>query len=155
MDVICGCKGVVDQMDLRWASSLTLPDVLEVRGKLDVSGTDLVALPDGLAAGYIDARYCENLSRIGSVKAGKLNLRGCVNLTGLPSGLKVAGDLDLSMTRIDRLPDDLEVDGDLFLLWMPGLTAIPDGVIVRGTVYLDRAHALTRIPNHIRVVITR
>ncbi|MEZ7196752.1 hypothetical protein [Pseudodesulfovibrio karagichevae] len=116
MNVICGCKGVVDQMDLRWASSVTLPDSLEVRGKLDVSGTDLAALPDGLVAGYIDARHCENLSRIGSVKTGKLNLRGYVNLTGLPSGLKVAGDLDLSMTRIDRLPEDLEVDGDLFLL---------------------------------------
>lgn len=122
---------------------------------MDVSGTDLAALPDGLAAGYVDARHCENLSRIGSVKTGKLNLRGCVNLTGLPSGLKVAGDLDLSMTRIDRLPEGLEVDGDLFLLWTSRLTEIPDGVIVRGTVYLDSAHALTRIPAHVKVKISR
>ena len=63
---------------------------------LDLSGTGITALPEGLTVG------------------GWLDLRG-TGITALPEGLTVGGWLDLSGTGITALPEGLTVGGSLDL----------------------------------------
>ena len=67
-----------------------------VQGDLDLSGTKVTSLPEGLKVG------------------GHLYLEG-TKIKSLPEGLKVGGDLVLSGTEIKSLPDGLEVGGHLYL----------------------------------------
>ena len=57
-----------------------------IDGDLDLGGTGITALPDGLTVG------------------GYLDLEGCTGITALPDGLTVGGDLDLRGTGITALP---------------------------------------------------
>ena len=93
---------------------------LEVERYLDLRGTSITSLPEGLKVG------------------GCLYLRG-TKITSLPEGLKVGGHLDLSDTPITSLPEGLKVGGSLYLSdtplakkWKDSMT--PDGV--KGEVYV-------------------
>ncbi len=66
------------------------------RGSLDLRGTGITSLPDGLTVG------------------GSLYLEG-TGITSLPDGLTVGGYLDLRGTGITSLPDGLTVGGSLDL----------------------------------------
>ena len=66
------------------------------KGDLDLFGTPIQSLPDGLKVG------------------GSLYLGG-TPIQSLPPGLKVGGYLNLKHTPIQSLSPDLEVEGDLFL----------------------------------------
>ena len=68
-------------LDLRGTQITALPEGLTVGGWLDLRGTQITALPEGLTVG------------------GWLDLRG-TQITALPEGLTVGGDLDLSGTQI-------------------------------------------------------
>ena len=46
---------------------------------------------------------------------GNLSLFKCVKLTSLPEGLQVVGLLDLSFSRVELLPEDLKVGGTLHI----------------------------------------
>ena len=83
---------------------------------LDLSGTPITALPDGLTVG------------------GNLYLRD-TPITALPDGLTVGGSLDLGGTPITALPDGLTVGGNLYLRDTP-ITALPDGLTVGGSLDL-------------------
>ena len=86
-------------------------------GSLDLSGTGITSLPDGLTVG------------------GSLDLSG-TGITSLPDGLTVGGSLDLSGTGITSLPDGLTVGGSLYLRGT-GITSLPDGLTVGGSLYLS------------------
>ena len=66
-------------------------------GYLDLRGTNITALPEGLTVG------------------GYLDLEGCTNITALPEGLTVGGSLYLRGTNITALPEGLTVGGSLYL----------------------------------------
>lgn len=67
---------------------------LNVKGDLDLNGSNILSLPDGLKVnGYLD------LSNTW--------------INSLPKGLEVASDLNLDYTMIDVLPKGLKVYGDL------------------------------------------
>jgi hypothetical protein len=83
-------------LDLSGTGVTALPDGLTVGGSLDLSGTGVTALPDGLTVG------------------GYLDLSG-TGVTALPDGLTVGGSLDLSGTGVTALPDGLTVGGSLDL----------------------------------------
>jgi hypothetical protein len=78
---------------LQWKDAtqpLKLPENLTCQN-LNLPGNPLSRLPNGLAVQF------------------NLNLRGCINLTQLPAGLKT-GSLDLSgCTSLAALPEDLDV----------------------------------------------
>ena len=57
-------------------------------GSLDLEGTSITALPDGLSVG------------------GSLDLRGCTGITALPDGLSVGGHLDLDGTNVPAIYRD-------------------------------------------------
>ena len=96
-------------LDLRGTSITSLPDGLTVGGSLDLRGTGITSLPDGLTVG------------------GSLDLEGCTSITSLPDGLTVGGFLDLRGTGITCLPDGLTVGGYLALRG----TGITDTSMVR------------------------
>ena len=99
-------------------------------GSLDLRGTSIKALPDGIKVG------------------GSLNLSDTA-ITALPDGLEVGGDLDLSDTAITALPDGLKVGGDLYLRGT-AIKALPDGLKVGG--YLDlRGTAIKALPDGLKV----
>jgi hypothetical protein len=75
-----------------------------------------------------------------------------LDLTALPEGLTVNGDLDLShCPALSTLPEGLTVNGDLRLYHCPALTAISVGLTVRGSLYLSGCHALAAIPDRLTV----
>ena len=106
---------VKGDLDLRGTQITSLPDGLTVGGYLDLRGTQITSLPDGLTVG------------------GSLDLRG-TQITSLPDGLTVGGYLYLQGTQITSLPDGLTVGGSLDLQGTQ-ITSLPDGLTVGG--YLD------------------
>ena len=76
-----GSKG---DLDLYGTPITSLPEGLTVGGNLDLYGTPITSLPEGLEVG------------------GSLNLRN-TPITSLPEGLKVGGALDLHGTPISRM----------------------------------------------------
>ena len=76
-------------LDLRGTRITALPEGLTVGGGLDLSGTQITALPEGLTVGgWLDLSYTQ--------------------ITALPEGLTVGGWLDLSYTQITDKERELE-----------------------------------------------
>jgi len=104
-------------LDLRGTQITALPEGLTVGGSLDLQGTQITALPEGLTVG------------------GSLDLQG-TQITALPEGLTVGGWLDLRGTQITALPEGLTVGGSLYLQDTQ-ITALPEGLTVGGSLYLQ------------------
>ena len=101
------------------------------RGNLDLHGTSITSLPDGL------------------VVDGNLDLEDCTGITSLPNDLAVGGLLDLSGTGITSLPNDLVVGGNLDL-YNTSITFLPNDLTVGGNLYL-RGTSITSLPNDLAV----
>jgi hypothetical protein len=125
-------------LDLRGTGITSLPDGLTVGGYLDLRGTGITSLPDGLTVGgYLDLEGTGITSLPdGLTVGGSLDLRGCTGITSLPDGLTVGGYLDLRGTGITSLPDGLTVGGYLDLEGT-GITSLPDGLTVGESIYLE------------------
>lgn len=98
-------------------------------GTLTLSGcTAIETLPGGLDVAFLDLDGCTALRALPGdlrLRGGRLNLRGCAQLTALPAGLGEVAQLDLSgCRRIEQLPEDLVVTS-----WIDvgdsGITALP------------------------------
>ncbi len=124
-------------LDLGGTGITSLPNGLVVGGDLDLSGTAITSLPDGLTV------------------AGDLNLEGCTGITSLPDGLTVAGDLNLEgCTGITSLPDGLTVAGDLYLRGT-GITntdhvkrTVPPALFWQGGKYVKADGIFSRVVSH-------
>jgi len=103
-------EGLVKALDYMIAGS---------EGSLNLEGSDIVSLPDGLQVG------------------GSLILRSCTGLTSLPAGLVVGGSLYLEgCTDLTRLPDGLQVGGSLFVNNCTRLRSLPNGLRVKHSIFL-------------------
>jgi hypothetical protein len=70
-------------------------------------------------------------------------------ITSLPDNLRVNGSLWLNNTQITSLPDNLRVNGSLWLTNTP-ITSLPDNLTVKG--YLDLSNTpITNLPDNLRV----
>lgn len=104
-------KGLVKALDYMIAGS---------EGSLNLEGSDIVSLPDGLQVG------------------GSLILRRCTELKSLPAGLVVGGSLYLEgCTELKSLPDGLQVGGSLFLNDCRRLRSLPNGLRVKYSIFLN------------------
>jgi len=90
---------------------------LEIKGDLDLGGTQIKELPQGLKVG------------------GYLNLYG-TPIKELPQGLTVGGDLYLRYTQIKELPQGLTVGGGLDLIGTQ-IKELPQGLKVKKAIYVD------------------
>jgi len=107
-------------------------NLTKVGGSLNLLYSQIEKLPDNLMVnGYLDLAFCKNLQR-------------------LPNGLKVKGILDLQDTNITFLPSDLEVGRSLILLYSP-IEKLPDNLIVNGTLDLEGCKNLQSLPNELKV----
>ena len=124
-------------LDLRGTGITSLPEGLTVGGSLDLEGcTGITSLPEGLTVGgylYLRGTGITSLPE-GLTVGGSLDLRG-TGITSLPEGLTVGGNLDLRGTGITSLPEGLTVGGYLDLEGCTGITSLPEGLTVGG--YLD------------------
>lgn len=92
-------KGDIDLSDYKFAKDLdgVIPCNAFIDGDLNLSGTMIKELPDGLAV------------------TGDVKLFGA-RLKTLPNRLEVLGDIDIRLTKIKRLPTDLIVHGEMLFL---------------------------------------
>jgi hypothetical protein len=107
-------KEWIEDLVRRSRAGETIPPM---EGVLNLSGLNIVELPDGLTVG------------------GSLNLRGCTSLTHLPEGLTVGGWLNLrGCTSLTHLPEGLTVGKWLHLQDCTSLTHLPERMTVGGEV---------------------
>lgn len=123
---------VKGSLELVGTSIVSLPDGLRVEGRLNLSSTPITSLPAGLKVGS------DLLLRDSSVSSLPAGLQVGRNLdlvktpiAVLPAGLSVGGSLNLTNTSITQLPEDLQVGGDLFLVGT-GVTQVPPSVRIGG-----------------------
>lgn len=86
------------------------------QGKLNLSGTPIQSLPDGLEVGgnfYLIGASIQSLPN--GLKVGGDFWLNNTHIQSLPNGLEVVKNLDLSGTPIQSLPNGLKVGGDLSL----------------------------------------
>ena len=83
---------------------------------------------------------------------GDLNLFRCTGLKTLPQGLTVEGNLSLQQcTRLTELPQDLHVGGDLDLDECTSLTTLHQGLHVGGHLDLSACTSLTELPEDLHI----
>jgi len=123
-------------LDLSGSSITSLPQGLEVGGDLYLQQTRITSLPQGLKVGgalWLQHTRITSLPQ-GLVVGGALWLQQ-TRITSLPQGLKVGGDLDLERTPITSLPQGLEVGDKLNLSGTP-ITSLPQDLKVGGDLLL-------------------
>jgi hypothetical protein len=126
------------------------PDQRVIKGDLDLRGTRITSLPQGLKVGgnlYLSRTSITSLPQ-GLVVGGTIYLRG-TPITSLPQGLVVSGILDLSYTHITSLPQDLKVGGDLDLQGSL-ITSLPQGLKVGDGLFLQHT-LITSLPQGLEV----
>ena len=64
--------------------------------------------------------------------------------------LDIEGDLDLTNSNIESLPEGLEVSGDLILSYCENINSLPEGLIVRGNLHLSYSN-ITSLPKGLKV----
>jgi len=123
---------VENKLDLSGCTALlSLPTGLQV-GSLVLTGcTSLTTLPEGLDAFFLDISGCTRLQKWpdrAAVRVGRLNARGCAQLSDLPPWLTRLAQLDLrGCAGLKRLPDGLRVSA-----WVDiadsGIESLPPGL---------------------------
>ena len=65
--------------------------------------------------------------------------------------LDIEGDLDLTYSNIESLPEGLEVSGYLNLTFCEKISSLPEGLIVRGNLILEDCYGLHSLPEGLKV----
>jgi len=104
------------ELKLLHAPETLTKEELDVKDDLDLRGTLIQSLPNGLKVG------------------GSLDLDN-TPIQSLPNGLEVKDFLDLSNTPIQSLPDNLKV-GDSLRLNNTSIQSLPNGLEVGGNLWL-------------------
>jgi hypothetical protein len=65
--------------------------------------------------------------------------------------LDIEGDLDLTYSNIESLPEGLKVSGDLILSYCENISSLPEGLIVRGNLILEDCIQLHSLPKGLKV----
>jgi hypothetical protein len=81
-----------------------------------------------------------------------LDLTSKRNLTSLPEGLSIPGDLIMrGWPALARLPRGLSIGGSLSLIDCPILTQIPEGISVAGNLNISNCNALAQLPKGLSI----
>jgi hypothetical protein len=127
---------VKGDLDLQGTSITSLPQGLKVNGSLYLQKTPITSLPQGLeVGGGLILHNTPITSLPQGLKVGRALRLDNTFIASLPQDLKVGGDLWLTDTPITSLPQGLKVGGGLYLSGTP-ITSLPRGLVVGGTLYL-------------------
>jgi hypothetical protein len=141
---------VKGDLNLTGTPITSLPQGLEVGGTLDLSFTRITSLPQDLKVGHnlwLSGTPITSLPR-GLIVGGTINLTS-TPITSLPQGLVVGGDLLLRGIRITSLPQDLKVGGALDLTGTP-ITSLPQDLKVGDSLVLTGT-PITSLPQGLKV----
>ena len=124
------------------------------QGDLVLHGSPIEFLPKNLTQvnGDLILDECVNLKSLPdnlTVNSDLVSM-GCKNLKSLPSGLKVKGNLDLRDTNITELPPDLEFGKSIILMRTP-IEKLPENLKVDGRLDLDGSKNITSLPSGLKV----
>lgn len=126
------------KLDLSGCTALrALPTGLKVGSLLLTGCTALMTLPEGLDVYFLDISGCARLQtwpERAAVRIGRLNARGCAQLSALPPWLTHLAQLDIrGCAGLKRLPDDLRVSAwlDIADSGIESLPASLDGAALR------------------------
>jgi hypothetical protein len=100
---------------------------LTIDRDLDLKGSTIKSLPEGLLLGGLNLTNCKSLTSLPEgmkVGRGGLNLTNCKSLTSLPKGLKVGENLYIKNSPLAKFSDESLKD-------MIGLNGYIKGKIVR------------------------
>ena len=137
-------------LNLSCTEITALPEGLIVGGNLDLSDTPITALPDGLTVGGdLDLSYTRIVSLPDDLTVGGALSLFNAQIASLPKGLAIGGWLSLSNTRITSLPEGLTV-GDYLDLRDSQIVALPEGLKVGGDLHLERTQ-ITALPDDLTV----
>jgi hypothetical protein len=73
------------------------------------------------------------------------------DITLTEKDLDIEGDLDLTYSNIESLPEGLKVSGDLILSYCENISSLPEGLIVRGNLILEDCIQLHSLPKGLKV----
>jgi hypothetical protein len=65
--------------------------------------------------------------------------------------LHINGDLDLTYSNIESLPEGLNVSGDLILTFCENISSLPEGLIVRVNLIIEDCSQLYSLPKGLKV----
>jgi hypothetical protein len=65
--------------------------------------------------------------------------------------LHINGNLDLTFSKIESLPEGLNVSGDLNLTFCENISSLPEGLIVRGNLIIEDCNQLYSLPKGLKV----
>ena len=65
--------------------------------------------------------------------------------------LHIEGDLDLTYSNIESLPEGLNVSGDLILTFCENISSLPEGLIVRVNLIVEDCSQLYSLPKGLKV----
>jgi len=65
--------------------------------------------------------------------------------------LHIKGDLDLTYSNIESLPEGLNISGDLNLTFCENISSLPEGLIVRGNLIVEDCSQLYSLPKGLQV----
>lgn len=107
-----------------------LPAHLYVGGDIDASRSSLEVISPGLRVrGFLNVSHTPGLRELSAdMRIGKgLYLKGCSNLTVLPEGMKVRGDVNIEGSGIRALPESMrELNGKFYA--GPGFESLLDNM---------------------------
>ena len=137
-------------LDLNGTNVTSLPEGLTVNGWLDLSDTGVAELPEGLTVGTWLRLSGTGITELPKgLSVGKLLDLSGTGITELPEGLTIAGGLDLSGTGVNQLPKGLSVGGSLYLRGTK-IKSLPADLVVGGQ--LDLSHTpLASLPEDLTV----
>ena len=132
---------------------VAFPKKLYVGGELRLIGSQKLAeLPGSICAKEIFLINCKNLAKLPSrIAASRIYLSECPLISEFPP---IEASEELSITccaNLKKLPDDLEIGGNLDLRRCSALAELPEGLTVDGWLNIDCCSSLRKIPDDLIV----
>lgn len=144
---------VFGNLELRaCANFVAVPKKLYIGGALDLRGSQkLIELPGSICAKEIYIINCQKLAKLPSkIAASQISFFDCPLISELPP-IK-AKDLCLHYcTNLKKLPDDLEITGNLDLTGCTALAELPEGLTLEGWLDIDGCSSLRKISDNLIV----
>lgn len=138
------------RLDLSNTDIKALPDGLEVEDCLDLSGSTVQSLPDALVVGNcLDLHHSDIESLPRGLRVGGWLYLHNTRIASIPADLLAGEGINLANTSVTALPEGLAVGTNLYLHNTP-IASLPSGLVVGGDLDLMDTH-ITSLPDDLLI----